>query len=174
MLKKLSGNTVIGLLFIIISGITLYIANTTLPATAPAGDPGSRIFPSAICIIIMILGIILIVQSVRKPEKAFAGTFASEDSKQSCIRAVLIFADLALFLVLWKFVPFLIAGMIFMFLQCMIFKEKLLFSVIYSAAVTGVLYVMFSIFLKSPAFTEAGQMQGVAVHAKFKFSILML
>ena len=144
MLKKLSGNTVIGLLFIIISGITLYIANTTLPATAPAGDPGSRIFPSAICIIIMILGIILIVQSVRKPEKAFAG----EDSKQSCIRAVLIFADLALFLVLWKFVPFLIAGMIFMFLQCMIFKEKLLFSVIYSAAVTGVLYVMFSIFLK--------------------------
>ena len=142
MLKKLSGNTVIGLLFIIISGITLYIANTTLPATAPAGDPGSRIFPSAICIII------LIVQSVRKPEKAFAGTFASEDSKQSCIRAVLIFADLALFLVLWKFVPFLIAGMIFMFLQCMIFKEKLLFSVIYSAAVTGVLYVMFSIFLK--------------------------
>ena len=147
MLKKLSGNTVIGLLFIIISGITLYIANTTLPATAPAGDPGSRIFPSAICIIIMILGIILIVQSVRKPEKAFAGTFASEDSKQS-IRAVLIFADLALFLVLWKFVPFLIAGMIFMFLQCMIFKEKLLFSVIYSAAVTGVLYVMFSIFLK--------------------------
>ena len=146
MLKKLSGNTVIGLLFIIISGITLYIANTTLPATAPAGDPGSRIFPSAI--IIMILGIILIVQSVRKPEKAFAGTFASEDSKQSCIRAVLIFADLALFLVLWKFVPFLIAGMIFMFLQCMIFKEKLLFSVIYSAAVTGVLYVMFSIFLK--------------------------
>ena len=47
MLKKLSGNTVIGLLFIIISGITLYIANTTLPATAPAGDPGSRIFPSA-------------------------------------------------------------------------------------------------------------------------------
>lgn len=148
MLKKLSGNTVIGLLFIIISGITLYIANTTLPATAPAGDPGSRIFPSAICIIIMILGIILIVQSVRKREKAFAGTFASEDSKQSCIRAVLIFADLALFLVLWKFVPFLIAGMIFMFLQCMIFKEKLLFSVIYSAAVTGVLYVMFSIFLK--------------------------
>lgn len=148
MLKKLSGNTVIGLLFIIISGIILYIANTTLPATAPVGDPGSRIFPSAICIIIMILGIILIVQSVRKPEKAFAGTFASEDSKQSCIRAVLIFADLALFLVLWKFVPFLIAGMIFMFLQCMIFKEKLLFSVIYSAAVTGVLYVMFSIFLK--------------------------
>ena len=130
MLKKISGNTVIGLLFIIISGITLYIANTTLPASAPAGDPGSSI------------------QSIRKPEKAFAGTFASEDSRQSCIRAILIFADLALFLVLWKFVPFLIAGMIFMFLQCMIFKEKLLFSVIYSAAVTGVLYVMFSVFLK--------------------------
>ena len=34
--------------------------------------------------------------------------------------------------------------------------------------------MMLAIFLKSPAFTETGQMQGVAVHAKFKFSILML
>ena len=88
------------------------------------------------------------IESVKKPEKRFAGIFESEEGKQGCIRAVLIFADLALFLVLWRFVPFLIAGMIFMFLQCMIFKEKILFSLIYSAGVTGVLYIMFSVFLK--------------------------
>ncbi len=148
MLKKLSGNTLIGFLFVVISGITLYIANTTLPATAPAGDPGSRVFPSAMCVILIVLGIILMVQSIRKPEKKFAGTFATEEAKQSALRAVLIFADLALFLVLWKFVPFLVAGMIFMFLQCMIFREKILFSLIYSAGVTGVLYVMFAVLLK--------------------------
>ena len=148
MLKKLSGNTLIGFLFVVISGITLYIANTTLPATAPAGDPGSRVFPSAMCVILIVLGIILMVQSIRKPEKKFAGTFATEEAKQSALRAVLIFADLELFLVLWKFVPFLVAGMIFMFLQCMIFREKILFSLIYSAGVTGVLYVMFAVLLK--------------------------
>ncbi len=148
MLKKLSGNTLIGFLFVVISGITLYIANTTLPALAPAGDPGSRIFPSAICIIIIILGVILIIESIKKPEKKFEGIFSTKDGKQSAIRTILVFADLALFLVLWKFIPFLIAGMIFMFLQCMIFREKILFSLIYSAGVTGVLYIMFSILLK--------------------------
>ncbi len=148
MLKKLSGNTLIGFLFVVISGITLYIANTSLPANAPAGDPGSRVFPSAMCVILIILGIVLMVQSILKPEKKFEGTLSTEDGKQSALRTVLIFADLALFLILWKFVPFLVAGVIFMFLQCMIFREKILFSLIYSAGVTGVLYVMFSVLLK--------------------------
>lgn len=148
MLKKISGNTVIGLIFMIASAVVLYVANTTLPATAPAGDPGSRVFPSAICAILMILGLVLIIQSLKKPEKGFEGTFATEDSKRSCIRAILIFADLALFLLMWKFLPFLVAGIIFMFLQCMIFREKLLFSILYSVGVTGVLYVMFQICLK--------------------------
>ena len=96
----------------------------------------------------MVLGVILMVESIRKPEKKFEGTFSTEDGKQSAVRAILIFADLALFLVLWKFIPFLIAGMIFMFLQCMIFREKILFSLIYAAGVTGVLYLMFSVLLK--------------------------
>lgn len=148
MAKKLSGNTFIGFLFVIVSGITLYIANTALPATAPAGDPGSRIFPSAICIAIMILAVIIMIQSIKNPEKKFEGTLSTKDGKESCIRAVLIFADLAMFLILWRYVPFFIAGVVFMFLQCMIFKEKLRFSIIYSVAITGVLYVMFSVFLK--------------------------
>lgn len=148
MSKRLTGDTLIGLLFVIIAGFTLFIANTQLPAKAPAGDPGSRIFPSAICVMIIILAIIIIIQSVLRPEKRFAGTFATQEGKESCIRALLIFADLAMFLILWKYIPFLVAGMIFMFLQCMIFKEKLVFSIIYSASVTGILYIMFSVFLK--------------------------
>lgn len=126
----------------------MYIANTTLKATAPAGDPGSRLFPNLACGVIMLLAVIIIIQSFTTTSKAFAGIFANEDSKQSCIRALLILADLTLFLVLWNFIPFLAAGFIFMFLQCMIFREKLVFSLIYSAGVTGVLYVMFVIFLK--------------------------
>lgn len=148
MLKKITGDTIIGILFVLVAGILLYIANTTLPATAPAGDPGSRVFPSVVCGIIIILGIMIIIASLKNPQKRFEGVFDTEDGKESARRAVLIFADLALFLVLWKFVPFLISGIIFMFIQCMIFKEKLVFSIIYSVAVTGILYWMFSIMLK--------------------------
>ena len=147
-MKKVNGNTVIGLIFLIAAGITMYIANTTLKASAPAGDPGSRLFPNLACGSIMLLAVIIIIQSFKKPSKAFAGILADEDRRQSCIRTLFILADLALFLVLWNFIPFLAAGFIFMFLQCMIFREKLVFSILYSAGVTGVLYVMFAVFLK--------------------------
>ena len=147
-MKKISGNTVLGFLFFIVAGYTMYLTNTTLSSMAPAGDPGTRLFPNMICAAIMVLAVIIIIQSFKNPVRAFEGVFASEETRQSCYRMILIVADLALFLILWNYIPFLAAGMIFMFIQCMIFKEKILFSIIYSAAVTGVLYVMFSIFLK--------------------------
>lgn len=147
-MKKINGNTIIGLIFLIAAGMTMYVANTTLKATAPAGDPGSRLFPNLACGAIMLLAIIIIIQSFQNPTKVFAGIFTDESGKQSHIRTLLIVADLILFLILWNFIPFLAAGFIFMFLQCMIFREKLVFSLLYSAGVTGVLYVVFAIFLK--------------------------
>ena len=147
-MKKLSGDTIFGAVFAIAALIMLWLTNTTLPAKAPMGDPGARIFPSAVSIAVFILAVIVIIQSIRNPIKGFEGVTKDPERRQSATRALLVFMDLGLFLVLWNYVPFLAAGFIFLFLQCMIFREKLLFSVIYSAAVTTVLYVMFTVFLK--------------------------
>ena len=147
-MKKITGDTIFGIFFVLAAIVMLYLTNTTLPAKAPMGDPGSRVFPTGVCIGIIILAVIVIIESVRKPIRGFEGVLKDPERKASATRALLVFMDLGLFLVLWNFLPFLAAGFIFLFLQCMIFREKILFSVIYSAAVTGVLYVMFTVFLK--------------------------
>lgn len=147
-MKKITGDTILGAVFAAAAAIMLWLTNTTLPSKAPMGDPGARIFPTGVSIAILILAVAVIVQSVRKPIRGFEGVLQDPEKKQSATRALLVFLDLALFLLLWNYIPFLAAGFIFLFLQCMIFREKLLFSVIYSASVTVALYVMFSVFLK--------------------------
>lgn len=147
-MKKITGNTIVGFLFAAAAGITLYISNATLKSASAMGDPGPKMFPNAVCIAILILSVIIMVQSVFKSEKPFKGALSTPEGKQGCTRMILVLSDLALFLILWRYVPFLAAGVIFIFLLCMIFREKLLFSIIYSAAVTGALYFVFTILLK--------------------------
>lgn len=147
-MKKISGNTLVGILFAVAACIALYVTNTSLSSNSSMGDPGPRFFPNAVCAAVLIFAVVIIVLSLRKVERPFEGSLSTSERRQGVWRMVLILCDLALFLILWRNIPFLAAGMIFMFLQCMIFKEKLLFSVVYSAAVTGILYVVFTILLK--------------------------
>lgn len=147
-MKKITGNTIVGFLFAAVAGITLYISNTTLKSTSAMGDPGPKMFPNAVCIAILILAVMIMVQSIFKSETPFKGALSTQEGRQGCKRMVLVLSDLALFLILWRYVPFLAAGMVFIFLLCMIFREKIMFSVIYSAAVTGSLYFVFVILLK--------------------------
>ena len=147
-MKKMTGNTIVGFLFAVAAGITLYISNSTLKSASAMGDPGPKLFPNAVCVVILILSLIIMIESLFKVERPFQGTFATPEGAQGFRRMVLVLSDLALFLILWRYIPFLPAGMAFLFLLCMIFREKLLFSVVYSAAVTGALYFVFTILLK--------------------------
>lgn len=147
-MKKITGNAVVGFLFAVAACATLLISHATLKSASAMGDPGPKMFPDAVCIVILILAVLIMAESFWKTEMPFKGTFATQESRQGCIRMLLVLSDLALFLVLWRFVPFITAGAAFMFLLCMIFREKLLFSIIYSASVTGVLYFVFTILLK--------------------------
>lgn len=147
-MKKITGNTIVGFLFAVAAALTLFISNSTIKSASAMGDPGPKMFPNAVCIVILLLSLIIMIQSVYKPVKPFKGALSTEEGRQGCTRMLLVLSDLALFLILWRYVPFLAAGMAFIFLLCMIFREKLLFSILYSAAVTGVLYFVFTILLK--------------------------
>ena len=130
-----------GLLFIAVAIVFILTRINTLPAKSPMGDPGARVFPIAVSIGIIAMAIVIIIQSLRNPIDGFKG-LKDPEGKQSATRALLVFCDLCVFLVLWRFIPFVIAGFIFLFVQCMIFREKLIFSIIYSGAIAGVLYAM--------------------------------
>ena len=147
-MKRFSGNTLLGCLFGLAAIFGLIITNLTINAKSIMGDPGPILFPNLVCGAVFVLAVLIVIDSLKNVTKPFEGVFQDPEKKEGILRMVLIIADLALFLVLWQYITFLPAGIIFMFLQCMIFKEKPIFSIIYSVSVTGVLYVMFAILLK--------------------------
>lgn len=147
-MKKITGNTIVGFLFAAAACVTLCISHATLKSSSAMGDPGPKMFPDAVCIAILILAVIIMAESFLTPERPFKGTLSNLEARRGCQRMLLVLSDMALFLILWRCVPFLVAGVAFMFLLCMIFKERLIFSIIYSSAVTGVLYFIFTILLK--------------------------
>ena len=101
------------------------------------GDPGPKMFPNAVCIAILILSVIIMVQSVFKSEKPFKGALSTSEGKQGCTRMILVLSDLALFLnPLEDNVS--VSGRAGVILSsCFVWssEKKLLFSIIYSAAV---------------------------------------
>ena len=138
----------LGIVIAALCCVMIYIANTTIVATAPAGDPGPRIFPVASCVVVLVLAVLVIVQSLFNPKHAFRDLAVDPEKRRGLIQMLLVLASLLLFLVMWRFVPFLVAGVIFMALMCAIFRMKLLYTIVYSLAVPGVLYVIFAILLK--------------------------
>jgi len=147
-MKRFTGDTFLGILIAAVCCVMLYVANTTLKAASSAGDPGPKLFPVASCIVVLILAIIVIIESIRKPKHAFTQLAQDPGKRKGLIQMLLVLASLLLFLVMWRFIPFLAAGIIFMLLLCMIFRMKPLFTIIYSLAVPGALYVVFVILLK--------------------------
>lgn len=142
-MKRLTGDTIIGILIALTAVGTLCAANT-LKGVSASGDPGSKLFPNIACIVILIFAIIIIIQSIIKPNYVFAGSFTDPVKRKSFLQTAMILAALGLFIIMWQYIPFLAAAIIWVFLMCMIFKQKLLFSVIYSVAVPGILYVAFT------------------------------
>ena len=147
-MKRANGDTVLGVVIAALSCVMMYIAYTTISATGPAGDPGPRVFPIASSLVVLALSILVIVQSMYKPKHVFRDLAVDPEKRRGLIQMLLVLASLLLFLVMWRLVPFLVAGIIFMLLMCIIFRMKLVYTIVYSVAVPSVLYVIFAILLK--------------------------
>lgn len=59
-----------------------------------------------------------------------------------------VLAALAAFLVLWRFIPFLPAALLYVFALTRILKQPLKYSIIYTVVVVLVLYLIFSVGFK--------------------------
>ena len=64
------------------------------------------------------------------------------------IQMVEVLAALAAFLVLWRFIPFLPAALLYVFALTRILKQPLKYSIIYTVVVVLVLYLIFSVGFK--------------------------
>ncbi len=147
-MKKFNGDTLVAALMGISAIVMLVLTQTTLSDASPAGDPGSRLFPMVSCIAILVFSIILVIQSIVKPKmKEVVDDEMKLEIRKGYKRMGMVFGTLVLFIIAWNFVPFLPAAIAFVFLMCMILKQKLLYSTIYSILVPSVLYFSFTMLL---------------------------
>ena len=145
--KKLSGDVIIGLgaialalVFIIVAkGMKFFLSDT---------DPGPIVFPIGAALAVIVLSLVLIVKSLCNPKEYLKGVFTDPEQKASFLRMLMMLGAMALFLVLWNVVPFLVACIPFTFALCMLFRQSLRFSIIYSLALSGIVYVVFVMILQ--------------------------
>ena len=148
-MEKLKKDRLLGIIVLVIAAFFAYFTGK-LGATNVEGDPGPKMFPYMGSIIMALCGIMLLV----KPEKKEKGKFLSRDELK---HAALLFGIYVLFVVMMKYLGFVITAPIVLFIVSFLFskisdpdaatKKRIIRSLIYSAAVTAALYLVYVVAL---------------------------
>ena len=143
----MSGDVFIGLAAIALALVFIFVAKG-MKFFLSDTDPGPIVYPIGAAIAVITLSVILIVRSLFNPKEYLKGVFTDPEQKKSFLRMLMVLGTMALFLVVWNLVPFLVACILFTFALCMLFKQSLRFSIIYSLALSGIVYVVFVMILQ--------------------------
>lgn len=139
--RLLNSEMIFGALLGIVA-VAFILISLQFPAGTHDGVPGPGYFPILAASVVLLLSVILMVQGFLHPKTFFALT---ADEKGNLVQVLLIIGTVLAFLVLWQFVPFVIAASALVFGMCLVLKCNIKFSAIYSVALVGILYVIFSI-----------------------------
>ncbi len=148
-MEKLKKDRLLGIIVLVIAAFFAYFTGK-LGSTNFEGDPGPKMFPYMGSIIMALCGIILLV----KPEKKEKGKFLSRDELK---HAALLFGIYVLFVVMMKYLGFVVTAPIVLFVVSFLFSKisdpgataraRVIRSLIYSVAVTAALYLVYVVAL---------------------------
>lgn len=148
-MERLKKDRLLGIIVLLIAVFFAYFTSK-LGATNFEGDPGPKMFPYMGSLFLSLCGIVLIV----KPDKREQKKFLSGDELK---RAALLFGIYALFTIMMKYLGFVITAPIVLFIVSFLFskisdpdaatKKRVIRSLIYSAAVTAALYLVYVVAL---------------------------
>ena len=112
---------------------------------AKNGVPGAGYFPIIAASGVIFFSVLLVIQGFTNHKDYFK---LSASQKTNLIQMVEVLAALAVFLVIWRFIPFIPAALLYVFALCLILKQPLKFSIPYTICVVMVLYLIFSVAFK--------------------------
>jgi len=151
-MTKYQTTEVIGSFIFIVLGIMTIVNSSTLEYRSEYG-PGPGFMPLWLGIIITIVSVINLLASIRKLQLAddtserlnILATFKNNR------RAYSVFGALAVTILLFQFVGFLIASSLFyLFVIFFVEQRPVVFSLIFSVVATGLFYVIFKFALGVP------------------------
>jgi putative tricarboxylic transport membrane protein len=130
-----------GILFLIFSGVTIYLA-LRLPM-GRMGKPGPGIFPLLLSVVIAFLALSLFLRTLRSK-----GDLGTEEIPSTKWRLVYLLGDLCLYVFLLRPLGFLISTWIFLILLKPIIKKKWIPILLGSLFVSAAFFFFFNYLLK--------------------------
>jgi hypothetical protein len=142
--RILNSEVIFGVLASIVA-IYFIVASQPLPGATKNGVPGSGYFPTIAACGVLFFSVLLIIQGFRSPKTYF---HMEKSQLINLVQMVEVLLALAGFLIIWKFIPFIPAALIYVFALSLILKQPLKFSIPYTIGVVVVLYLIFSVAFK--------------------------
>ena len=140
-------NTAIGLFLILFAAVVLWHVQSF--PSLDNGYPGPALFPSVLAVLFIICGIGLIIQGVRQREKSLK--FDTGTLKLSGLLNILfVLGMIVCYIFLAQFAGFLIFSFLVLLILMKWLKVKTLASILMSAGVTLVIYLLFAKVLLVP------------------------
>ena len=135
---------IVGIVSVVLGAAVAFLTATRVAASNMPGDPGPRIFPFISAGILILCGLLLVI---RKPDKAAKPFLQGEQIK----RFLTIIGLIVLYVVLLWAIGFVVPTFAAVMVLCLMFgkdeKVAIWKAAIYSAAVTGIIYVAFTVLL---------------------------
>lgn len=138
------GDTIPGLLFTVV-GVFFLIPALKLGFTSSTSDgvPGAGFFPAICSVIVIILGLAVSIDGIRK-KGAFVYFEMDEEQRKNKIPFFVTIAAIIFFFFIWKFTSFFIAVPIFAFGMNVFLKRSILFNILFTVILTVCIYLAFT------------------------------
>lgn len=135
---------IVGIISVVLGAAVAFLTATRVAASNMPGDPGPRIFPFISAGILILCGLLL---AIRKPDKEVKPFLQGVQIK----RFLSIIGIIVLYVLLLWAIGFVVPTFAMVLVLCLMFgrEEKVAVwkAAIYAAAVTGIIYVAFTVLL---------------------------
>lgn len=139
--RFLNSEVIFGVVAIFVA-VFFIVSGWKLPGETANGVPGSGYFPAIAAGGVIIFSMLLIIQGLRNPKTYFR---MNEVQYRNLYQMLEVLVALAGFLIIWRFIPFLPAAMLYVFVLSRILKQPMKYSIPYTIIVVVVLYLIFSV-----------------------------
>lgn len=136
----LHSEVIFGIITSLIS-IFFFLGSRFFPEGTVDGVPGPGYFPTLLSVFLFVLSVALIISGLKKEDRYFALTETINNNLKSLFLTMLSMAG---FLIMWRYVPFVISAFLFLLFLNLIFKQSMKFSLMFSAVMVGIVYYVFS------------------------------
>ena len=128
-------------------GVVIYtLAENTMRFNAQTSDgvPGAGFFPVLLGALLGILGIMLVIRSIRKKSEEVQSVAASEETKKNIKMLVLTITAVVVFFILWQLTKlFILWALALVVFLNFIFERTWKFNIIYSVVFVAFIYLAF-------------------------------